>query len=225
MLSSISSGGNTPSSNLRKLSIQDLIDNTFNVIDPLTVKKDTDIAASLKQVAESGSDIKQQYIKGIKEKLSEVACADKEYIKNDICICSDFLNGIGDTKLSLKESLIQQSVNAIKIGLPTFTMANLFITDETSHDRESVNFNRLLPEVGLAAQNYGPLGRKILSEGLKHVLQGDKKEERYDKLVTVIFDEEPSNDAVKTSTSDYYQSHWAKFRNTLDELYDPTKLV
>lgn len=202
---------NTANSTLLSLNqngkyLQESIDTMFNQLNPEVLKQDADIIAPLKQLSEFGTYIRMKYAKGIKDKLSGVFCPDLEYHKNDIYMLNKLMDSICNSRCSLKEIIRNQSINAISNSLLSFSDSDFIISDEIS-DRESVNFNRMLPTVGFASQSYGCLGRKIISEGVKGILEGSQKDERYRKFEKVIFDQPPSNEAVRTQTSDYFMGY------------------
>lgn len=224
-------GINTDNSTLLSLnqngkSLQESIDTMFNQLNPVNLKQDADITGPLKRLFESGTYIRDKYAKGINDKLSNIICADQEYIKNDIDILNNLIDSIcGPKRFTLQQSIREQSVNAIKNSLPSFSDRDFFISDEISNDKESVNFNRMLPTVGFASQSYGYLGRKIISEGVKEILEGSQKDERYGKFEKLIFDQEPSNEAVSTQNSDYFMSYCMTYGDELDEPYDKERLA
>jgi len=207
-------------------SLQESIDIMFDQLNPVKLKKDSDIKDPLKELSESGAYIRDKYAKGIKSKLSDEDCKDKEYFKNDIVILINLIDSIcGYKRLTLTESYKEQSFNAIKDYLPWLSDSDFLITDEISVDRESVNFSRMLPMIGFASQSYGYLGRKIIFEGVKEILEESKKDERCRKFETVIFDKDPSNEAVSTQMSDYFNNYKEVYDDKLDEPYDKEKLA
>lgn len=204
--------------------LQESIDTMFNQLNPVVLKQDADITGPLKQLSEFGTYIKVKYAKGIKDRLSGVFSPDQEYHKNDINMLNKLIDSICDYRCPLKEIIREQSVNAISNNLLSFSDSDFIISDESS-DRESVNFNRMLPTVGFASQSYGYLGRKIISEGVKGILEGSQKDVRYRKFEKVIFDQPPSNEAVRTQISDYFMVYLMTHGDELDELYDEGRLA
>ncbi|MFC3395038.1 hypothetical protein [Brenneria rubrifaciens] len=225
MFNRVASTSNTPSISDEEKPLQEMIDTIFNAINPLQIDKDSGIEQPLSQLTDLlNGRLGLKYAAALKDKLLHTYSEGIKFIDNDIGIIINVIDDIsGPGNFSLKDSVKEQTLKAIQTCLPSFSYDDFSISDERDKNRESINFNRLLPTVGMASQNYGYLGKKLLLEGTKQILQGSKQDERYEKFKTVIFNTEPNNDSVESTLIDYYMDYNLRFGDQLDEPLDENR--
>lgn len=196
----------------------------FDKLNPANMAKESDVFAHLDALNKANGEVKKNIVQVLQGQLAAIPCGDKEYLKNDVDMLKNVLADLSSSaNNSLELTLKHHAVAAVKKSLYSFSFDDFSIRHRNVHN-ESVNFNRLLPSLGLAAQSYGYFGRKIILNTAEHMLEGYQKASRYQKLSKVILDDAPSNEAASMSAGDYYMDYCMTHGDSLDEPYDKTKL-
>ncbi|CZT26408.1 hypothetical protein [Pseudomonas cerasi] len=197
--------------------------NLFPKLNPAALQKDSNVLSQLAALNNIEIDTKKIIVQELKDKLSNVCCLDKKYVENDIDLIKQILSDISTaSKGSLNLVLKNHAVKAVKDAVYCFTFDDFSITHPNVNN-ESSNFNRILPSLGCAAQNYGYFGRKIILHTAEQMLSDYKKADRLGKFEKVILND-PSNEATELSTGDYYMKYLTDHGISLDEEYDKTKM-